>query len=79
MAPPDSDHKRFRMAWVAASVDVVALEARAAEQRAGGPSSSLGDSEGAEVVLLAQHRLIADERPLPLVAHPDLPLGQQSS
>lgn len=64
-----------------ANADVVALEARrAAEQRLGVPSALHGGSgEGAEVVLMAQHRPIADERPLPSVAAYDCLLGQQSS
>lgn len=56
-----------------ANADVVALEARrAAEQRAGAPA-------GGEVLLMVQHRLIADERPLPSVDAYDTLLGRQSS
>ncbi|ORW30706.1 hypothetical protein AWC19_25625 [Mycobacterium palustre] len=61
------------------NADVVALEARrAAEQRAG-LGSPPGGGEGAQVLRLAEHRLIADERPLPSVAPYDTLLGQQSS
>lgn len=63
-----------------ANADVVALEARrAAEQRLGGPGSLGGCGEGAQLVLMAPHRLIPDERPLPSVVAYDTLLGQQSS
>lgn len=60
------------------NADVVALEARrAAEQRAG--LGSPPGCDGTQVLRLAEHRLIADERPLPSVAPYDTLLGQQSS
>jgi hypothetical protein len=66
-----------------ANADVVALEARkAAEHRAGAHAGRNGSGDGAEVLVLAQHRLgvaILDERPLPSVAQYDTLLNVQSS
>lgn len=66
------------------NVDVVALEARkAAERRRGAHGRQNGSSDGAEVVILAEHRsappVLVDERPLPSVAKYDTLLGLQTS
>ncbi|MGB0438427.1 MAG: IS21 family transposase, partial [Mycobacterium sp.] len=65
------------------NADVVALEARkAAEHRAGAHAGRNGSGDGAEVLVLAQHRpgvAILDERPLPSVAQYDTLLNAQSS
>ena len=66
------------------NVDVVALEARkAAERRGGAHGRQNGPSDGAEVVVLAEHRsvppIVVDERPLPSVAQYDALLGLHTS
>jgi transposase len=64
------------------SPDVVALEARKAAERRGATSGRQGTDEGAQVVILAQHRcaiMPADERPLPSVDKYDILLGRGTS
>jgi hypothetical protein len=64
------------------SADVVALEARKAAERRGAPPVPNGVGEGAQVVILAEHRsaaLLSDERPLPSVDKYDSLLGRETS
>jgi hypothetical protein len=64
------------------SPDVVALEARKAAERRSATSGRQGTDEGAQVVILAQHRcaiMPADERPLPSVDKYDILLGRETS
>jgi transposase len=66
------------------NVDVVALEARKAiERRSGVHGRQNGSSDGAEVVILVEHRsaplVLAGERPVPSVAEYDTLLGLQTS
>jgi transposase len=64
------------------SVDVVALEARKAAERRGAHDAQDGTVHGAEVVVLAEHRLtplVVDERPLPSIAKYDALLSLETS
>lgn len=64
------------------SPDVVALEARKTAERCSATSGRQGTDEGAQVVILTQHRcaiIPADERPMPSVDKYDILLGQQTS
>ncbi len=65
------------------SVDVVALEARKAAERRSAHDAQDGTVHGAEVVVLAEHRvtplLVVDERPLPSIAKYDALLSLETS